>query len=167
MSTNTSSDWVLMPASAHDIAQLREHCRRMVRRRAALSAGLAALPLPGLDLMSDASLFALLINEINRAFGLTPEQVARLRPELRLVAYEAALGIGGMLVGKLVTRELVLQLLRRSGVKLLVRRAARLVPVAGQVASAAIGFAAFRQIGYQHVEACAVVAREMLAAQPA
>lgn len=166
MGTNRESDWVLMPAGPDDIARVREQCRRLVRRRAALSAGCAALPLPGLDLLSDAGLFAALINDINRAFGLTPEQVARLRPELRLVAYEAALGVGGMLVGKLVTRELALRLFARGAAGALARRAARLVPLAGQLASAAIGFAAFRQIGYRHVEACAAVARELLAARP-
>ena len=38
---------------------------------------------------------------------------------------------------------------------------AKVVPIAGQVASAAIGFALFRKMGYQHVEACANVAREL------
>jgi hypothetical protein len=36
--------------------------------------------------------------------------------------------------------------------------------LAGQAASAAIGFFAFRQIGYQHVDACARVAGELLTA---
>jgi hypothetical protein len=41
---------------------------------------------------------------------------------------------------------------------------AKFVPLAGQVASAAIGFALFSKMGYQHVEACAKVAQEMAAA---
>jgi len=166
MSDSKPVDWTLMPASRADIAQLREHCRQLVRRRALLSAGVAALPLPGVDVMSDLGLFATLINEINRQFGLTPEQVARLRPELKLLAYEAALGMGGLLIGKLATRTLVLRLLRHSGAKLLARQALRLVPLAGQLASAALSFAICRQIGYQHVDACAVVAQELLGARP-
>jgi len=35
------------------------------------------------------------------------------------------------------------------------------VPLAGQVASAVIGFALFRQMGYQHIDACTRVAREV------
>lgn len=164
MSNHT--DWTLIPASGDDIEQVRQHCRRLVRRRAMVSAGIAALPLPGLDIVSDLSLFATLINEINRQFGLTPEQIERLRPELRLVAYEAAVGMGGVLVGKVVTRELILRLFGHGGVKLLARQAARLVPLAGQIASAALGFAVFRQIGYQHIDACAMVAGELLVARP-
>lgn len=166
MSDSKPVDWTLMPASRADIAQLREQCRQLVRRQALLSAGVAALPLPGLDVLSDLGLFATLINDINRQFGLTPEQVARLRPELKLLAYEAALGMGGLLVGKLVTRTLVLRLLRHSGAKLLARQALRLVPLAGQLVSAALSFAICRQIGYQHVDACAVVAQELLVARP-
>lgn len=156
------TDWTLMPGSAGDIAQVRERCRRLVRRRAVMSAGLAAVPIPGLDVVSDLRLFTLLIEDINQAFGLSAAQVARLQPQLRLIAYEAAVGVGGMLVGKVVTRELLTLLLRRSGVKLLARQAGKLVPIAGQLASAAIGFAVFRQIGYQHVDACAAVAQELV-----
>lgn len=156
------TDWTLIPASLRDIDQARARCRRLVRRRALISASVSALPIPGIDVMSDLSLFALLIDDINHEFGLTPEQIESLHPKYKLMAYEAAVGVGGMLVGKLVTRELMLDLLRRSGVKLLAKQAARLVPLAGQLASAAIGFLVFRQIGYQHVEACAAVAEQLL-----
>jgi hypothetical protein len=40
------------------------------------------------------------------------------------------------------------------------------VPLAGQVAAAAIGFALFRQMGYQHVEACVKVVEEVAKAGP-
>jgi hypothetical protein len=167
MSIDNITDWTLMPASGKDIDQVREYCRSLVRRRAMISAGISAVPIPGLDVMSDLSLFAMLINDINREFGLMPEQIERLRPEWKLLAYEAAVGMGGMLVGKLVTRRLMLGLLRHSGSKLLVRQAARLVPLAGQLASAAVSFIVYRQLGYQHVEACAAVAQELLAVRPA
>jgi uncharacterized protein (DUF697 family) len=151
-----------MPVDPDEIAHVREQCRRLVRRRAAISAGVAALPVPGIDILSDLSSFALLIEEVSKAFGLTPSQIERMQPKLRLITYEAVASIGGMLVGKLVTRELVMQLFKRSGARLVAKSAARIVPIAGQVASAAIGFAVFRQMGYQHVEACARVAQEVV-----
>jgi uncharacterized protein (DUF697 family) len=159
-------DWTLVAATPRDIEQLREKCRRLVRRRAMISAGVSAVPIPGVAVMSDASLFALLVDDINKAFGLTPEQIARLQPRFRLIAYEAAVGVGGMMIGKMVTRELVLQLFKRAGLKLFAGSAARMVPLAGQVAAAAIGFTVFRQLGYQHVDACAAVAAELLVARP-
>ena len=149
------------PVSGAEIALARERCREMVRKRALVSAGVAAVPLPGVDILSDLTTFTVLVEEVNREFGLSQQQIERLHPRLRVLAYQAAASVGGMLVGKLVTRKLVLVLFKRAGVKIAAKTVAKVVPVAGQVASAAIGFALFRKMGYQHVEACAKVAREL------
>jgi uncharacterized protein (DUF697 family) len=159
-------DWAVMPASGTEIARVRERCRKLVRKRAAVSAGVAAVPLPGVDVLSDLATFALLVEEINQAFGLTPVQIERLQPRLRIIAYEAAAAIGGMLVGKIVTRQLVLRLFKKSGLKLAAKSVAKFVPFAGQLASAAIGFALFQKMGNQHVEACVKVAQQVAAARP-
>jgi uncharacterized protein (DUF697 family) len=159
------NDWTLLPSSPKEIEETRQRCRRLVRRRAAMSAGVAAVPIPGMDVAADLRLFTLLIDDVNREFGLSADQIDRLQPKFRLIAYEAAISIGGMLVGKVITKELVLSLVRRSGVKLLAKQTTKIVPLAGQLASAAIGFFAFRQIGYQHVDACARVAQELLTAR--
>jgi uncharacterized protein (DUF697 family) len=164
MQKRVTSDWTLVPTTKADIEQVRERCRRLVRRRAVISAGVSAVPIPGVDVVSDLSLFTLLINDINKEFGLTPEQIELLQPRLRLIAYEAAVGMGGMMVGRLITRELVLKVFQKSSTKLLARTAARVVPIAGQIAAAAIGFGVFRAMGYQHVDACAAVAAQVAAA---
>lgn len=158
------SDWTVLPSTEADIDAVRERCRRLVRRRAAVSAGVAAVPIPGVDVVSDLRLFTQLIDDVNHEFGLSPAQIDRMQPKLKLIAYEAVISLGGMLVGKVVTRELVAAVLKRSAGKIAVKQAGKLVPIAGQIASAAIGFFAFRQIGYQHVEACAKVARQVLVA---
>ena len=162
MFAKKSQEWTLVPSSEKEIGEVRDRCRRLVQRRAAVSAGIAAVPLPGLDVVTDLRLFATLIEDINREFGLTPEQVGRLQPELKVRAYEAAVSVGGAMVGRYITREIILKLLQRSAGKAVAKQATRFVPFAGQAASAAIGFFAFRQIGYQHVEACASVARALM-----
>lgn len=167
MGNTPTSDWTRIPDNDQDIAQVRERCRRLVRRRATIAAGFSAVPLPGLDVVSDLSLFARLVEEVNQAFGLSAEQVERLQPKYRKLAYEAAVGMGGMMVGRLVTRELLFKLFKKVGVKMATKTAAKLVPIAGSLVSAAIGFTVFRQLGYQHVEACARVANELMGARPA
>lgn len=157
------NEWTVLPSNEADIDAVRERCRRLVRRRAAVSAGVAAVPIPGIDVISDLGMFTRLIDEVNHEFGLSPAQIDRMQPKLKLIAYEAVVSLGGMLVGKVVTRELVASVLKRSAGKLAAKQAGKLVPIAGQLASATIGFFAFRQIGYQHVEACAKVARQVLA----
>ena len=167
MENTPTTDWTLIPGNDDNIEQVRDRCRRMVRRRATIAAGFSAVPLPGLDVVSDLSLFTRLVDEVNKEFGLTPEQIERLQPKFRLIAYEAAVGMGGMLVGRLVTRELLMRVFKKVGMKIAGKTAAKLAPIAGSVVSAAIGFTVFRQLGYQHVEACAKVANQLMAARPA
>jgi uncharacterized protein (DUF697 family) len=156
--------WTLVPSTPREIDALRRKCRRLVTRRAAMSAGAAAVPIPGLDIAADITLLMRLIEEINAEFGLTPEQIERLQPKAKIIVYQAIVGVGSTVAGKVVTRELAGLLLKKVGMKTAVKYSAKMVPVAGQIASAAIGFAAFRVIGYQHVEACARVAEELIAA---
>lgn len=165
MVDQVAGEWTLVPESPRDIEALREKCRRLVRRKATMAAGMAAIPVPGVDIVSDVGMFAKLVEEVNRTFGLTEEQVERLSPQYRVIAYKAAAGVGGMLVGKLVTRQLVLGLLKRVGMKMAAKQASKVVPFAGQITAAAIGFTVFRRMGYEHVDACAAVARELLLAK--
>jgi uncharacterized protein (DUF697 family) len=157
-----SKDDALVPTNELELERVREQCRKLVRSKALRSAGMAALPIPGIDLVSDLTMFANVVEEVNLAFGLTPAQIERLQPRFKIIAYQAIGSLSGMLVGKLVTRELVMQILKRSGAKIAAKSATKIVPIAGSVAAAAIGFVLFRQMGYQHVEACAKVAREIV-----
>jgi uncharacterized protein (DUF697 family) len=159
--TQVAGPVALLPLSDDDIAHVRERCRALVRKRAAISAGISAVPIPGVDMAADLASFASMVEDINRDFGLTPAQIEALQPHMRVATYQAMAALGGTLVGKLVTKELVLKLLQKSGARLAAKSATKIVPLAGQIASAAIGFALFRQMGYQHVEACARVAQEV------
>ena len=159
-------DWTLIPGSPKQIEDTRERCRRLVRRRAAISAGVSAVPIPGVDVLSDLSLFKKLVDDVNRDFGLTPEQIDRLDPKHKLMAYKVAVGVGGVMVGKLVTNQLLAMVFRRMGIKIAAKTAAKFVPIAGQIAAAAIGFTMFRKLGYEHVEACARVASELMPVRP-
>ncbi len=157
-----TSEWTVIPDNAAEIDATRERCRRMVRRRAAISAGVSAVPIPGVDVVSDLSMFKKLVDDVNEAFGLSPAQIDKMQPNHKLIAYKVAVGVGGVMVGKLVTRELLTQLFKRVGLKMMTKSVARFVPIAGQMAAAAIGFTMFRKLGYEHVEACARVASELI-----
>lgn len=156
-----STEAPLVPVSGIGVELARERCREMVRKRAMVSAGVAAIPLPGVDILSDLTTFAVLVEEVNKEFGLSQKQIERLNPQRQVLIYRAAASVGGMLVGKLVTRKLVLAVFQRAGIRIAAKTVAKVVPIAGQVASAAIGFALFRKMGNQHVEACVQVAREL------
>jgi len=150
-----------VPVSGADIETTRARCLALVKKRAAMSAAVAAVPIPGLDLLADITGFATLVDEVNAEFGLTQKQIERLHPRLRVIAYKAAASVGGMLVGKLVTRGVVARLFQRVAGRMAIKTTAKVIPVAGQIASAAIGYTLFKRMGSQHVEACVKVAREL------
>ena len=143
------------------------HCRSLATRRSLVAAGVAVLPLPGIDWLTDVATLVKLIPEINRAFGLTPEQVERLAPDRRVVVYKAISAAGGMLAGRLVTRELVMKLLRMVGVRLSTQQAMKYVPIAGQAVSATLTFSALKVVCEQHIQQCAAVCRIVALPAPA
>ncbi len=128
-----------------------------------MAAGVAIVPVPGIDWLTDVAVLAKLIPDINHAFGLTPAQVERLAPDRRLVVYKAISAGGSMLIGKLVTRELVLQALKLVGVRLTTQQAAKYVPIAGQAISAALTYSALRYVCEQHIRQCVAVSKQLLA----
>jgi len=149
-----------------DIEAIAARCRRLVTQRALLAAGVAMVPVPGLDWLTDVGVLVKLLPEINRAFGLSPDQIERLAPDRRLVVYKAISTGGGLLVGRLVTRELVIQLLKIVGVRLTTQQAAKFVPIAGQAVSAMLTFGALKYVCEQHIRQCQAVAQQLALPAP-
>ena len=163
---SAESDWVVVPGTESEIDAVVRQCRRLVTRRALVAAGVAVVPIPGVDWVTDIAVLVKLLPEINRAFGLTPEQVERLAPDRRVVVYKAISAGSGMLVGKLVTRELVMKLLRLVGVRLTTQQAAKYVPIAGSAVSALLTFSSLKYVCEQHIQQCVEVSRRLLLAAP-
>jgi uncharacterized protein (DUF697 family) len=150
-----------VPAGPRELKSVVAHCRRLVRKRALLAAGVAMVPVPGLDWLTDVAVLAKVLLEINRRFGLTPEQIERLAPDRRVVVYKAISAGGGWLVGKVVTQALVLRVLRLVGVRLTSQQAAKFVPVAGQAVSAALTYSALKFVCDQHIRQCVAVCEQL------
>ena len=159
----TGGELVRLPRSRAELEAAVLRCRRMVARRALASAGAVLVPLPGADIAADVALLTELIPAINREFGLTPEQIEALSPRMKALVYKAIVAFGGAMVGRLITRELVMQALLKVGVRVTTKTAARLVPVAGQAVSAGLSYSAMRYVGHSHVRDCARVIERLLA----
>jgi uncharacterized protein (DUF697 family) len=142
-------------------------CRRLLNRRAIAGAAASAVPLPGLDWAVDAALLARLLPEINSQFGLTPMQLQRLPAHQRDQAQKAIGVVGSVVIGRVVTRELVIKLAKTVGVRLTARQAAKYVPLAGQAVAALMGYAALRYLGEEHIKDCVRVVKEARLALPA
>ena len=167
LSRKADAEWAVVPASTREIDAVVRHCRRLVSRRALVAAGVAIVPIPGVDWVTDIAVLMRLIPDINHAFGLTAAQVERLAPDRQVVVYKAISAGGSMLIGKLVTRELVFQALKLVGVRLTAQQAAKYVPIAGQAVSAALTYSALRYVCEQHIRQCVEVSKLLLLAAPA
>jgi uncharacterized protein (DUF697 family) len=160
--TSAARDLVVVPSTRRDIDAIARACRKLATRRALISAGASVVPVPGVDVAVDVGVLLSMIEDINAAFGLTPEQIELLAPRRKAFAYKAVMAVGSALVGRVVTRELVIRLLKTVGVRLTAKQAAKAVPFAGQVVAASLGFAALKYLGDRHIEDCVQVADTLL-----
>ena len=155
-----------MPDTPEEIAAVARQCRRLVTQRALLAAGVAAVPLPGIDWLTDIGVLLKVIPEINQKFGLTAEQIERLAPDRRVAVFKAVSAGGSVLIGRLVTRDVVLAVLKTVGVRLTTKQAAKVVPIAGQAVSAALTFSALKYVCEQHIRQCIHVSRQLALVAP-
>lgn len=151
-----------LPVTPKDLAQIASDCRKLVTRRALISAGASVVPLPGVDVAVDVTVLIRMLEQINERFGLLPEQIEQLAPQRRLFAYKAAMAVGSSFIGRVVTRELVIKLLKTVGVRLSAKQAAKYVPFAGQAVAASLSFAALKALGDRHVQDCVQVAETLI-----
>jgi uncharacterized protein (DUF697 family) len=157
----STAAWVVIPSGEDDIEAVARRCRRLVTKRALFAAGVAVVPLPGLDWLTDIGVLVNLLPRINSEFGLSPEQIERLAPDRKLAVFKAVTVGGGVLVGRIVTRELIMSMLRLVGVRLTAQQAVKFVPIAGQAVSAALTFSALKVVCEMHIRQCMAVARQL------
>lgn len=155
-----------MPSALHmaaDDAALEaavKRSRKLLNKRALVAAVASAVPVPGLDWAVDAALLSRLIPEINREFGLSPAQLDQLDPKKRDQVQKAATMVGSVLIGKFISRDLIIKATTKIGMRLTTTQLAKYVPIAGQLVSATVGYAAIRYFGEEHMKDCIRVARQ-------
>jgi uncharacterized protein (DUF697 family) len=133
--------------------------RKLIARKAMMAAAASAVPLPGVDWAADAALLSRLVPQISTEFGLSMTQIDQLAPHKRERIQKATTTVGALLVGRLVTRDLLITLAKHAGMRLSAKQATKYVPLAGQAISAVLGYAALRALGEQHIKDCVNVAR--------
>ena len=153
----------MLPATLEELDAVRASCRALVNARSGASALVAAVPIPGPDVAADVSILLEMIPAINRRFGLAPDQVAQLSPAMQGIVMGSISRVSSALVGKALSKEIVVLLLKRVGVRIAAKTAARFVPLLGSAVSAGISFTAMRMLGNKHVDDCYAVARAALA----
>ena len=102
--------------------------RKLLNKRALVAAAASAMPVPGLDWAVDAAMLSKLIPEINKEFGLTPAQLDQLDPKKRDQVQKAVALVGSVLIGKFISKDLVIKAATKIGVRLSTKQLAKYVP---------------------------------------
>lgn len=148
-----------VPIGEDLIQKAAERSRRLVTKRALISAGASALPVPGADIAVDIGVMTSILTSVNQEFGLTQEQINRLPTEKRLKLFSIITAVGGTFAGKIITVPIVTAALRHVGVQLTAKQASRWVPIIGTAVSASVSFTALKFVGNQHIEDCVRISR--------
>ncbi|ASC89092.1 hypothetical protein [Alcaligenes faecalis] len=145
-----------------ELDKTREECRKLISRRALLSAAAAVVPIPGVDVGTDVAILMKVIPIINARFGLTANDVDALSPELKKLVVVGGTSMGLGMVGRVLTTDRVVNILVRLGAKKLAGKyGAKYVPLIGSAISASISFVVLRKVGNQHIEECYEIARRL------
>lgn len=145
-----------------ELERVRRECRALVTKRSLLSAGAAVVPIPGVELVADIGLLTTLLPQISTRFGLAHEQIEKLEPHRAQQVLVLAADMGNSFIGRLVTRKLVVAVLRRVGVRVATASLAKFVPFVGSAVAAAVSFGAMKLVGNSHVEDCYRASRALL-----
>ena len=154
----------MIPHTLQELEQVRLDCRTLVNTRAKLSAGVAILPLLGVDLAVDTGLLVEMVSTINRRFGLSAEQIEKQDTHVRSLLLLGIGAVGSELVGRAITRPLLQAALRRVSTHAGSKVMTRFIPLLGQALSAGISYSAMRAFGNAHIEDCHRVVERVLVA---
>jgi uncharacterized protein (DUF697 family) len=152
----------MVPKSIAELDRIKRECISIVNKRASASGLAAAVPLPGADIAADVAIMMELLSTINKKFGLSQDQIDGLDPETKKMLLVIVTSIGSDIVGKLITKQLVAQLLKKVGARVAVKGVAKFIPIVGQLAAAGISFGAMKMLGNSHIEECYQVCKRFI-----
>ncbi len=137
-----------------DLKSIRNQCQNLVKSRAKISAGVAIIPVPFLDVVIDAGLLSMILPEITARFKLidNPNDLDKLASEdernreIKDRIFEFA--------GLIMTRGMVKKSIQGFGSRILTKQIGKYIPFGGQLVSAGLGYMIFKKVAYDHIEEC-------------
>lgn len=152
----------------NDLEALDKACvsaRAMVNKRAVTSGLASAVPGALVGASADVALLMNMLPQINRMFGLDPEQIDELDEQGREQVTKLIGTVGSQLIGRAITKEVIVAILKAVGLRGLVKNAATFVPFVGSAVGGAMGYGMMRYVGNRHIDECYNVVRDYLDAR--
>ncbi len=148
-----------LPKTEEELQERIRRSKKLVTKRALVSAGASLVPIPGINVTIDISLMATILNAVNAEFGLDPKEISALPTAQRLEIFSCITAVGSAWAGKVITVQLVMSVLKKVSVQMTAVQVTKWIPILGQAASAGISFAAMKFIGNRHIRDCIEIAR--------
>jgi uncharacterized protein (DUF697 family) len=148
-------------AAARDaVDQMAAELKKRLSRKALWGSTASLIPLPLVDLAVDVALLSNMLTDIHQTFGLTPAQIDALDSGKRHRTFAAIQWVGNRAIGQLVTGAVIKRLITGLGLKLTAGQMSKAVPIAGQIASAALNYGTLRHIINVHIDDCVKVVKQ-------
>lgn len=141
----------------NDPITLARSLKKKLSRKALIGSSVSLIPVPLLDLAVDVVLLTRMLDEVHQAFGLSPAQLEHMDTGKRHKTFAAIQWVGNRAIGQFVTAAVVKRLITGLGIKLTAGQLSKAVPIAGQLASAALNYATLRYIINRHIDDCVKV----------
>ncbi|OOS03665.1 hypothetical protein SAMN02745664_11822 [Moraxella cuniculi DSM 21768] len=148
-----------------NLEQIRAECQALAKSRAKISAGVAVIPLPFLDVAVDVAMLSKLLPEITARFGLKDEaQLAGNETLREQNLKDRIIAVGGLIAARGVVNKTV----QGFGGRFIGKQVSKYIPLGGSMVAATLGYMIFKKISFDHIEECYAIAkkaqREALAA---
>lgn len=135
-----------------DLDKVRLECLELVQKRAYVSAGIATVPVPFLDMVVDVGILSQLIPEINYRFGLSDERLMIFDPKTKTVHWKELAKWGFEISSLVATRTSIKSSVQGFFTKMASKQISKFIPFGGQMVSAGLGYMIMKKIAVAHVE---------------
>lgn len=145
-----------------NLERARAESLELIKKRAAISAGAAVVPVPFFDLIIDLGVLSTLLPEINAKFGLAPEQMSVYDPATKTVHWKELRKRGFELSSFVVARTAVKQSINGLMGKFVTKQVTKFIPLGGSLVAGTLGYIIMKKIAETHVEDCYETAQRLL-----
>lgn len=144
-----------------NLEQIRDECLEQVKKRSYVSAGVAVIPVPFLDVVIDVGMLSLLIPEINARFGLAPDQISVYDPATKKIHWNELRKRGFEFSGLVVARTAVKSSLNNMAAKIITKQVTKFIPLGGSIIAASLGYIVMKKVAEAHVDECYKLAKNI------
>lgn len=144
-----------------DLDKIRRECQELVKSRAKVSAGIATIPVPFLDVAVDAGLLTKLLPEISERFGLIEKKADAAQLDSKDARFDSfknsLLSFGGLVAARGIAKKTF----QGFGGRIISKQVTKYIPMGGTMVAATMSYMIFKKIAFNHIDECYALAKKL------